>query len=58
MLLVVKAETAFALLTRTPNFEPIIQVLDFMNELFQVSSKYLALAPWSSGSGGLNPNKS
>ena len=39
------------------NFEPIIQALDFMIKLFQVSYKYPALAPWL-GSGGLNPNKS
>ncbi len=39
------------------NFEPIRQVLDLVNELFQVSSKYLALAAWL-GSRGLKPNKS
>jgi hypothetical protein len=27
-----------------------------MSELFQLSSKYPAMVPWS-GSGGLNPNK-
>ncbi len=38
------------------SFEPIIQVLNFMNKVFfkQASSKYPALVPWS-GSRGRNP---
>jgi hypothetical protein len=37
------------------NFEPIIQVLGFVNKHFHVmSTKDLALAPWL-GSTGLNP---
>jgi hypothetical protein len=42
---------------KTKNFEPIIQVLDFMNKLF--SSKFPSTRPWRPGreSVGLSPNK-